>query len=1071
MRQRAPILILGLLLAVSSAGIATGEEANRQSIQPTQRHGIHVERGINGFERIKDYDNGTITIKIDGEVVESSSDSMIFRDCEDCGTDLAAVPGDLPQSPRPAPDNYTVSPARTEFMQFGDRAFVHKEYLDTLGEVALDVFIEEAYYYGNQADLDQFWDQFYVRFEVLKELTGWSSRALFGVPLEIYNYGHSQVCCADSGAPTVAYVIFSDPMYKTGCHEGYYQDGVYQNNNPGELGDWWPYMKRALGSAIKAIMPYPIHTRPWLCNGWSEYHGYNVLTEIVPGNSIPDINQETADTYLENGISIYNWDCYLSTDYHDCTIYERELQRSRAYHITGWMFSLLRDVHGLDWDAFYSLLNNNKETLDKTFSLGPPYSFYTDATVVYVLGRGMGHTDFDSQTAPIFRYDGPEGPGYGMRDFETYDNPDYPDITTFTDFEWFGDLTTSIEPIGDTLVAGQTVTLTVVTSHLSGEVNLKNNILRVYKDSVLVSVDTMNINKNQSVTTQVDMVLDSVGDYVVMAVIDEDNVKIEFDDTNNSDIAILTAYPDNDADNDGVPDDEDNCPDVPNPDQLDSDLDGVGDACDNCPMIANPDQIDSDGDSVGDACDVCPGYDDLADVDTDAVPDACDNCPGIYNPDQADSDGDSFGDACDNCPGIANADQLDGDFDGVGDVCDNCPTVANVDQVDADADGVGDACDNCPQDPNPDQADSDGNGIGDVCDACCVGVRGNTDGDAQDLVNISDMTYLVSHLFSAGDAPPCFEEGDVTADEAINISDMTYLVAYLFSGGAAPAECPLQTGTIIIDPSPDSINAPWSLSGPDSYSASGNGDQTLTELAVGVYTITWDEVADWTAPSNSSQTLFPDDTVVFSGTYEETCDCPPTVTDYDGNVYQTVLIGDQCWMMENLKVTHYRNGDPIPHVTDGGTWSGLTSGAYCEYGNNPAHVATYGRLYNWYAVDDSRNIAPEGWHVPTDAEWQTLVDYLGGSSVAGGKLKETGTTHWNPPNEGATNESGFTALPGGFRYDYGHFYSMGVSAAFWSSTEDDGGHAWSRHLDFFHSQVVRLDDDKWAGFSVRCVRD
>lgn len=142
-------------------------------------------------------------------------------------------------------------------------------------------------------------------------------------------------------------------------------------------------------------------------------------------------------------------------------------------------------------------------------------------------------------------------------------------------------------------------------------------------------------------------------------------------------------------------------------------------------------------------------------------------------------------------------------------------------------------------------------------------------------------------------------------------------------------------------------------------------------------------------------------------------DCPPTVTDYDGNVYQTVLIGDQCWMMENLKVTHYRNGDPIPHVTDGVTWGNLTSGAYCNYNNDEGNVATYGRLYNWYAVDDSRNIAPAGWHVPSDAEWQTLVDYLGGDAVAGGKMKEAGTTHWASPNTGATNESGFTALPGG----------------------------------------------------------
>jgi uncharacterized protein (TIGR02145 family) len=210
--------------------------------------------------------------------------------------------------------------------------------------------------------------------------------------------------------------------------------------------------------------------------------------------------------------------------------------------------------------------------------------------------------------------------------------------------------------------------------------------------------------------------------------------------------------------------------------------------------------------------------------------------------------------------------------------------------------------------------------------------------------------------------------------------------------------------------------------------------------------------------------------------------CTGTVTDIDGNVYQTVLIGDQWWMMENLKVTHYRNGEPIPHVTDGGEWDDLSSGAYCEYNNDPANVETYGRLYNWSAVDDSRNLAPEGWHVPTDAEWKQLEMYLGMSQAEadgtewrgtdeGGKLKETGTTHWQSPNEGATNESGFTALPGGSRGYYGLFYLMGDFAYFWSSTEGSSNGAWHRFLHCSSSKVSRNDFSKQNGFSVRCVRD
>jgi uncharacterized protein (TIGR02145 family) len=196
-----------------------------------------------------------------------------------------------------------------------------------------------------------------------------------------------------------------------------------------------------------------------------------------------------------------------------------------------------------------------------------------------------------------------------------------------------------------------------------------------------------------------------------------------------------------------------------------------------------------------------------------------------------------------------------------------------------------------------------------------------------------------------------------------------------------------------------------------------------------------------------------------------------TMTDQDGNVYRTIKIGNQWWMAENLKVTHYRNGDLIPNVIDDTEWSNLTTGARCAYDNDENNVATYGRLYNWYTVNDSRHIAPAGWHVPSmDAEWQTIVDYLGGS-VAGGKMKETGTAHWKSPNTGATNESGFSALPGGHRYYDGEFYDMGYYAYFWSSSEVSTYYAWFRFLYYASSDVDRGDYDKQDGFSVRLVRD
>jgi uncharacterized protein (TIGR02145 family) len=194
-----------------------------------------------------------------------------------------------------------------------------------------------------------------------------------------------------------------------------------------------------------------------------------------------------------------------------------------------------------------------------------------------------------------------------------------------------------------------------------------------------------------------------------------------------------------------------------------------------------------------------------------------------------------------------------------------------------------------------------------------------------------------------------------------------------------------------------------------------------------------------------------------------------TVTDIDGNVYHTVTIGAQVWTVENLKVTHYRNGDAIPNVTDDSAWQPLLTGAYCDYDNNTSHASTYGRLYNWYAVSDTRNIAPSGWHVPEDAEWQTLVDYLGGGFVAGGKMKETGTTHWVVPNTGATNSSGFCALPGGYRD--GAFNSAGRAAIFWSASTGGFYNAFSRTLRYDDSLVLQNYDEKYYGFSVRLVRD
>lgn len=196
-----------------------------------------------------------------------------------------------------------------------------------------------------------------------------------------------------------------------------------------------------------------------------------------------------------------------------------------------------------------------------------------------------------------------------------------------------------------------------------------------------------------------------------------------------------------------------------------------------------------------------------------------------------------------------------------------------------------------------------------------------------------------------------------------------------------------------------------------------------------------------------------------------------TVTDVDGNVYRTVKIDNQWWMAENLKVTHYRNGDAIPEGREGGEWMSLTAGAYCHYNGNSNYVDTYGRYYNWYAVIDDRNLAPEGWHIPSAAEWKALIDSLGGQYIAGGKMKEAGTVHWASLNEGATNSSGFSGLPAGYAFADGFCTDMGNVAQFWSTLAHSGFDAWYRGLDFRNSEITLAYYAKTGGNSVRCVKD
>jgi uncharacterized protein (TIGR02145 family) len=186
------------------------------------------------------------------------------------------------------------------------------------------------------------------------------------------------------------------------------------------------------------------------------------------------------------------------------------------------------------------------------------------------------------------------------------------------------------------------------------------------------------------------------------------------------------------------------------------------------------------------------------------------------------------------------------------------------------------------------------------------------------------------------------------------------------------------------------------------------------------------------------------------------------------NYAQTVTIGTQFWTSKNLDVSTYRNGDVIPQVQDQAAWADLTTGAWCYYNNDTSNGTKYGKLYNWHAVNDPRGLAPNGYHIPTDAEWTILTDYLGGESEAGTKMKST--RGWKNNGNG-TNSSGFSGLPGGYRSNDGKFESIDGFGYWWSSAENNTVTAWNRFLRYYNGIVYRNPCPNNYGFFVRCLRD
>jgi uncharacterized protein (TIGR02145 family) len=281
------------------------------------------------------------------------------------------------------------------------------------------------------------------------------------------------------------------------------------------------------------------------------------------------------------------------------------------------------------------------------------------------------------------------------------------------------------------------------------------------------------------------------------------------------------------------------------------------------------------------------------------------------------------------------------------------------------------------------------------------------------------------------------------------------------------------------------------------YSTTSNpiisNDTTMNGTGLGVYSGTLQNLTPSTTyyvrayVTNSVGTSYGNE-VSFTTTAMQSFTCgTSTISDVENNIYSTVQIGTQCWTQTNLKTSRYRNGDNIPTGLSNSAWQNTTSGAYAIYNNDPVNDGLYGKLYNHYAVTDSRGLCPTGWHVPSDGEWNVLVKYLDPnadtvcgncwqSPIAGGALKSTAMQPtpggWSSPNTGATNSSGFTAPPGGLRFNSGGgFVSMAESGCWWSSSVSSAPLAWGRDLYYGDSNVYRYYHGRTVGFSVRCCRD
>ncbi len=382
-----------------------------------------------------------------------------------------------------------------------------------------DVYIDQPFFDNNEDNLTEFFNSFEGNFIDLKDLTKWSSEKFYGVRLKIYVHP-TNVCWWGQALPAEANLYLSDPFYDDSKCER------------------WFYMAGAIHESLHAINPLPIFVRPWLTEGFSQYNQYNILSN----NGI--ITQQTADDSIYQGTSAFNWQDYVNNDYHDTTVNNNEIQNSSGYDITAWMFSMLRDDYNLDWNNFYNIIDNNNEVLYKTMDwYAPPApNYHADTVVIDLFGKAIGHTDFETQTKPIWRYDGPSGPGWGVRNF--------------TDLDWYPDLNPVLTFSNSTPLVNDTINL-IGTVFNNGDTDVFGASVRFYVNSNPTPYyeQIIDVDANSNKVINVLFTSSTNTTYNISVKVDEDNIKIESNDGNNEDVKQVTfspSYVRGDVNNNGV---------------------------------------------------------------------------------------------------------------------------------------------------------------------------------------------------------------------------------------------------------------------------------------------------------------------------------------------------------------------------------------------------------------------------------------------------------------------------------------------------------------------------------------